>query len=214
MWRLAVATGSHNSIAAWWTLVVIGGRVSVVASSPLESEAVRLRGPPSARSVPLPPPALPNSLFLPPSPAVLRNVIGFSGERLEKMLSRPMFVALTERVFWGWFFLMVGSFSFVGFLYAAVISKLQPPSHSVIIRAIQDDCVSSLVKHEIVQACMIYFGKASTLDLFPKTTFRILTLRSCIQEWFVLWSCLRKLRLMALLPPGAELLISEIEGFD
>ncbi|KAG8388556.1 hypothetical protein BUALT_Bualt02G0137700 [Buddleja alternifolia] len=54
----------------------------------------------------------------------------------EKMLALPKF---DGRVFWGWFFLIIGSFSYVGFLYAAVISKILPPSDNVVIQAIQND---------------------------------------------------------------------------
>lgn len=49
------------------------------------------------------------------------------------------FVASKDRVFWGWIFLIFGSIFFLGFLYAAVISKLLPPSGNVIISAIQKD---------------------------------------------------------------------------
>ncbi|KAG6420550.1 hypothetical protein SASPL_117082 [Salvia splendens] len=58
---------------------------------------------------------------------------------LQKMLALEKFVASNGRIIWGWLFLIVGAFSFTSFLYAAVISKLQPPSHNVIIRAIQND---------------------------------------------------------------------------
>ncbi|KAK4402438.1 hypothetical protein Sango_0984500 [Sesamum angolense] len=59
---------------------------------------------------------------------------------LEKVRTLPEFVASNGRVFWIWFFLLGGSLSFVSFLYAAVISKLLPPSDNVVIRAIQNDC--------------------------------------------------------------------------
>ncbi|KAL7115359.1 hypothetical protein ACP275_04G179300 [Erythranthe tilingii] len=55
------------------------------------------------------------------------------------MLALREFVDSNGRVFWGWFFLIVGSFSFVFFLYAAVISKLLPPSDNSVIQAIQND---------------------------------------------------------------------------
>ncbi|KAL3655396.1 hypothetical protein CASFOL_001182 [Castilleja foliolosa] len=55
------------------------------------------------------------------------------------MLGLKQFIASNRRMFWGWFFLITGSFSFVCFLYAAVISKLQAPSDNAIIRAIQND---------------------------------------------------------------------------
>ncbi|KAJ7968813.1 Phosphatidylinositol N-acetylglucosaminyltransferase subunit Y [Quillaja saponaria] len=44
-----------------------------------------------------------------------------------------------ESRFWGWFFVSAGSIFFVGFLFAAVISKLLPPSDIAIISTIQDD---------------------------------------------------------------------------
>ncbi|KAG6413325.1 hypothetical protein SASPL_126041 [Salvia splendens] len=96
---------------------------------------------------------------------------------LQKMLALEKFVASNGRIIWGWLFLIIGAFSFTSFLYATVISKLQPPSHNVIIRAIQNDCyvvvqvlllldshdtsnpfccgVFSLAEHEVVQACLI-----------------------------------------------------------
>ncbi|KAK4764381.1 hypothetical protein SAY87_013819 [Trapa incisa] len=43
------------------------------------------------------------------------------------------------RAFWGWLFLAAGSISFLGFLYAAIISKLLPPSDNPIVSAIQKD---------------------------------------------------------------------------
>ncbi|KAL7115351.1 hypothetical protein ACP275_04G178900 [Erythranthe tilingii] len=55
------------------------------------------------------------------------------------MLALREFVDSNGRVFWGWFFLIFGSFSFVFFLYAAVISKLLPPSDNSVIQAIQND---------------------------------------------------------------------------
>ncbi|XP_047944540.1 uncharacterized protein LOC125191116 isoform X2 [Salvia hispanica] len=58
---------------------------------------------------------------------------------LQKMFALEKFVASNGRIIWGWLFLIIGAFSFTSFLYAAVISKLQPPSHNVIIRAIQND---------------------------------------------------------------------------
>ncbi|CAA0836135.1 NAD(P)-binding Rossmann-fold superfamily protein [Striga hermonthica] len=84
------------------------------------------------------------------------------------MLSRPQFAASNGRIFWGWFFLMIGSFSFMGFVYAAVVSKLQPPSDNAIIRAIQNDCISSLVEHETVQACVIDFGRVQLVTVLRK----------------------------------------------
>ncbi|KAL9333993.1 hypothetical protein Peur_074132 [Populus x canadensis] len=41
--------------------------------------------------------------------------------------------------FRGWLFILMGSVSFVGFLFAAVISKLLPLSANPIISAIQND---------------------------------------------------------------------------
>ncbi|KAF3954934.1 hypothetical protein ACB098_08G159000 [Castanea mollissima] len=40
---------------------------------------------------------------------------------------------------WGCFFVTIGSVFFVGFLFAAVISKLLPPSHNALISSIQND---------------------------------------------------------------------------
>ncbi|KAG8382839.1 hypothetical protein BUALT_Bualt05G0120100 [Buddleja alternifolia] len=96
----------------------------------------------------------------------------------DKLLALPKFLSSNGRAFWGWFFLIIGSFSYVGFLYAAVISKLLPPSDNLVIHAIQNDwyvslpyvllflgatdtsnprrCdIYSLAEHEIVQACVI-----------------------------------------------------------
>ncbi|KAF8398333.1 hypothetical protein HHK36_017260 [Tetracentron sinense] len=42
-------------------------------------------------------------------------------------------------VFWGWIFLGFGSVSFLGFFYAAFVSKLLPTSENRIISAIQND---------------------------------------------------------------------------
>ncbi|KAL1554184.1 hypothetical protein AAHA92_14770 [Salvia divinorum] len=69
----------------------------------------------------------------------LRNFFHQRFSSLQKMLALEMFVSSNGRVIWGWLFLSIGAFSFSSFLYAAVISKLQPPSHNVIIRAIQND---------------------------------------------------------------------------
>lgn len=49
------------------------------------------------------------------------------------------FVVSNERTLWGWFFLIIGSLSSLGFCYAAVISKLMPPSNIAVISAIQND---------------------------------------------------------------------------
>ncbi|KAM3741157.1 hypothetical protein ACB098_08G154300 [Castanea mollissima] len=40
---------------------------------------------------------------------------------------------------WGCFFVTIGSVFFVGFLFAAVISKLLPPSRNALISSIQND---------------------------------------------------------------------------
>ncbi|KAK9273399.1 hypothetical protein L1049_018209 [Liquidambar formosana] len=50
-----------------------------------------------------------------------------------------MFASSKESVFWGWIFLVFGSVFLLGFLYAAIISKLLPTSENVIISAIQND---------------------------------------------------------------------------
>ncbi|GER53182.1 NAD(P)-binding Rossmann-fold superfamily protein [Striga asiatica] len=83
------------------------------------------------------------------------------------MLSRPQFVVSNGRIFWGCFFLMIGSFSFVGFVYAAVVSKLQPPSDNAIIRAIQNDWYVFLFK--IFQLCRS--STSSVLVLLLRGTF-------------------------------------------
>ncbi|CAN0891848.1 hypothetical protein LINGRAHAP2_LOCUS17212 [Linum grandiflorum] len=41
--------------------------------------------------------------------------------------------------FWGWFFVATGSVSFMGFLFAAIISKLLPLSSNPVVAAIQKD---------------------------------------------------------------------------
>ncbi|KAK4608461.1 hypothetical protein RGQ29_002033, partial [Quercus rubra] len=38
------------------------------------------------------------------------------------------------------FFVTIGSVFFVGFLFAAIISKLLPPSHNALISSVQNDC--------------------------------------------------------------------------
>ncbi|PKI33849.1 hypothetical protein CRG98_045767 [Punica granatum] len=48
-------------------------------------------------------------------------------------------IAGRGRVFWGWLFVATGSISFLGFLYAAMISKLLPPSDNPVVFAIQND---------------------------------------------------------------------------
>ncbi|XP_043724034.1 uncharacterized protein LOC122671020 [Telopea speciosissima] len=42
-------------------------------------------------------------------------------------------------VCWGWIFVVLGSVSFLGFFYAAILSKLLPPSGNQIMSAIQND---------------------------------------------------------------------------
>ncbi|TQD74582.1 hypothetical protein C1H46_039886 [Malus baccata] len=44
-----------------------------------------------------------------------------------------------QKLIWGWVFIASGSLFFLGFLYAAVISKLLPPSDNPIVSAIQSD---------------------------------------------------------------------------
>ncbi|CDP09292.1 unnamed protein product [Coffea canephora] len=48
-------------------------------------------------------------------------------------------IASYERVFWGWFLLICGAVSFCGLLFAAVGSKLLPPSGNSLISAILND---------------------------------------------------------------------------
>nr|DAD42495.1 TPA_asm: hypothetical protein HUJ06_000725 [Nelumbo nucifera] len=40
---------------------------------------------------------------------------------------------------WGWILLVLGSVSFLGFFYAAILSKLLPQSQNQILSAIQND---------------------------------------------------------------------------
>ncbi|KAJ0021684.1 hypothetical protein Pint_31004 [Pistacia integerrima] len=42
----------------------------------------------------------------------------------------------------GWFFIVIGSVSFLGFLFAAIISKLFPPFDNPILSAIQNDSIT------------------------------------------------------------------------
>ncbi|KAF5725462.1 hypothetical protein HS088_TW23G00184 [Tripterygium wilfordii] len=44
-----------------------------------------------------------------------------------------------NNVFWGWFFVLVGFVSFLGFLFTAVISKLLHASDNPVLSAIQKD---------------------------------------------------------------------------
>ncbi|KAK4427102.1 ATP synthase subunit b', chloroplastic [Sesamum alatum] len=107
--------------------------------------------PTAAVCVAAPSPA-PGAAALSPAPRVSSSFVGSGAsellrrlpnnsfsEMLEKVRSLPEFVASSGRVFWFWFFLLGGSLSFVSFLYAAVISKLLPPSDNVVIPAIQND---------------------------------------------------------------------------
>lgn len=53
--------------------------------------------------------------------------------------SSLQFVSSNDRIFWGCFFVTIGSVFFVGFLFTAVISKILPPSNNALISAIQND---------------------------------------------------------------------------
>ncbi|KAG2671123.1 hypothetical protein I3760_14G118900 [Carya illinoinensis] len=44
-----------------------------------------------------------------------------------------------DEIFWGCLFIAIGSIFFVGFLFAAVVSKLLPPSNNALISTIQND---------------------------------------------------------------------------
>ncbi|GAB4835251.1 hypothetical protein Ancab_000160 [Ancistrocladus abbreviatus] len=48
-------------------------------------------------------------------------------------------IAIKVPEFWGLFFIIFGSVSFITFLYAAIISKLLPPLENPILSAIQRD---------------------------------------------------------------------------
>ncbi|KAG5238388.1 phosphatidylinositol N-acetylglucosaminyltransferase [Salix suchowensis] len=52
---------------------------------------------------------------------------------------REMVFSSETAMFRGWLFILMGSVSFVGFLFATVISKLLPLSDNPIISAIQND---------------------------------------------------------------------------
>lgn len=49
------------------------------------------------------------------------------------------FKFLKTSTFWGWFFIVIGSAFFLGFLFAAVISKLLPLSNNPLLSVIQND---------------------------------------------------------------------------
>ncbi|XP_058199296.1 uncharacterized protein LOC131314567 isoform X1 [Rhododendron vialii] len=55
----------------------------------------------------------------------------------ECRISLSMLPPRTE--FRGWFFLIFGCVSFLGFFYAAIISKFLPPSDNALISAVQND---------------------------------------------------------------------------
>ncbi|ESR59416.1 hypothetical protein CICLE_v10017339mg [Citrus x clementina] len=67
------------------------------------------------------------------------------------------FKFLKTSTFWGWFFNVIGSAFFLGFLFAAIISKLLPLSNNPLLSAIQNDryysCFMGLVKYVIGCAC-------------------------------------------------------------
>ncbi|CAA2958997.1 Phosphatidylinositol N-acetylglucosaminyltransferase subunit Y [Olea europaea subsp. europaea] len=46
---------------------------------------------------------------------------------------------ISNKIVLGWDFVLIGSISFLGFLYVAVISKLLPSSDNAVISAIQND---------------------------------------------------------------------------
>ncbi|CAI0412505.1 unnamed protein product [Linum tenue] len=47
--------------------------------------------------------------------------------------------AAGRATFWGWFFILIGCVSFLGFFFAAIVSKLLPLSENPIISAVQQD---------------------------------------------------------------------------
>ncbi|KAL6505497.1 hypothetical protein OROHE_022896 [Orobanche hederae] len=82
------------------------------------------------------------------------------------MLDSPLNLCTNGRKFWGWFLLVIGSFSFVGFAYAAVISKLLPPSSNIFVSAIEND--------RLIGSITIYYFAKEEVDrrvapLFPET---------------------------------------------
>ncbi|GLT82148.1 hypothetical protein SLE2022_005580 [Rubroshorea leprosula] len=44
-----------------------------------------------------------------------------------------------KTTFWGWFFIAIGSIFLPVFVFAAVVSKLLPPSNNPVIAAVQKD---------------------------------------------------------------------------
>ncbi|XP_021648512.2 uncharacterized protein LOC110641186 [Hevea brasiliensis] len=57
----------------------------------------------------------------------------------QKMVSSRTDIPKATTTYWGWWLIGIGLVSFVGFLFAAVISKLLPSSDNPIISAIQND---------------------------------------------------------------------------
>ncbi|KAL6981001.1 hypothetical protein U1Q18_022638 [Sarracenia purpurea var. burkii] len=55
------------------------------------------------------------------------------------MRSFSQFLASKDKLFCGWCFLIFGFVFFVGLFYAAIISKLLPPSDNALLSAIQND---------------------------------------------------------------------------
>ncbi|GMY16242.1 putative phosphatidylinositol N-acetylglucosaminyltransferase subunit Y [Fagus crenata] len=53
--------------------------------------------------------------------------------------SSSQFVSSKEGILWGCFFVIFGSVFFMGFIFAAFISKLLPPSHNALLSSIQND---------------------------------------------------------------------------
>ncbi|XP_057955836.1 uncharacterized protein LOC131149423 isoform X2 [Malania oleifera] len=49
------------------------------------------------------------------------------------------FIASRDNDFWGWIFLLLGLFFFLGFFFTAIVSKLLPPSSNAIMSAVQND---------------------------------------------------------------------------
>ncbi|KAF9606831.1 hypothetical protein IFM89_029288 [Coptis chinensis] len=70
---------------------------------------------------------------------------------------------LKTNVLWGWCFIVFGCMSFLGFIYAAVLSKLLPPSDNPVLSAIQKD--SWKVGFEGGELELVYSLKVHRLSL-------------------------------------------------
>ncbi|GKU93994.1 hypothetical protein SLEP1_g7537 [Rubroshorea leprosula] len=48
-------------------------------------------------------------------------------------------ISSRKKTFWGWFFIAIGAICLPMFVFAAVVSKLLPPSDNPVIAAVQND---------------------------------------------------------------------------